>query len=102
MKSFLSTRAGGSLFCGSNRTVVYHKDNIEFILRYDSPNGKTWGYAHLYMLFGEEDTVVLFINWQEYLKHLIQINDKVHFFKMMTRPCPKFTSISLSISAMMA
>ena len=50
MKSFLSTRAGGSFFCGSNRTVVYHKDNIEFILRYDSPNGKTWGYAHLYML----------------------------------------------------
>ena len=33
MKSFLSTRAGGSFFCGSNRTVVYHKDNIEFILR---------------------------------------------------------------------
>lgn len=48
------------------------------------------------MLFGEEDTVVLFINWQEYLKHLVQINDKVHFFKMMTRPCPKFTSISLN------
>lgn len=33
MKSFLSTRAGGSFFCGSNRTVAYHKDNIEFILR---------------------------------------------------------------------
>lgn len=26
MKSFLSSRAGGSFFCGSNRTVVYHKD----------------------------------------------------------------------------
>ena len=50
MESFLSTHAGGSFFCGSNRTVVYHKDSIEFILRYDSPNGKTWGYAHLYML----------------------------------------------------
>ena len=48
MKSFLSTRAGGSFFCGSNRTVVYHKDNLEFILRYDSPNGKTWGYASVY------------------------------------------------------
>ena len=32
MKSFLPTRAGG-FFCGSNRMVVYHKDNIEFIFR---------------------------------------------------------------------
>ena len=79
MKSFLSTRAGGSFFCGSNRTVVYHKDNIEFILRYDSPNGKTWGYAHLYMLFGEEDTVVLFINWQEYLTLIPQHYNLIFF-----------------------
>lgn len=92
MKSFLSTRAGASFFYGSNHTVVYHKDTIEYILRFDSPNGKTWGYAHLYILFGEEDTVVLFINWQEYLKHLSQITDKAHFFKMMERPCPNFTS----------
>ena len=89
MKSFLSTRAGASFFYGSNHTVVYHKDTIEYILRFDSPNG---GYAHLYILFGEEDTVVLFINWQEYLKHLSQITDKAHFFKMMERPCPNFTS----------
>lgn len=33
MKSFLPTRAGGFFFCGSNRMVVYHKDNIEFIFR---------------------------------------------------------------------
>lgn len=30
MKSFLSTRAGASFFYGSNRTVLYHKDTIEF------------------------------------------------------------------------
>lgn len=34
MKSFLSTRAGASFFYGSNRTVLYHKDTIEFILRF--------------------------------------------------------------------
>ncbi len=36
MKSYFSIKPGATLFLGSSHTLVYHKDSIEIIYRYQS------------------------------------------------------------------
>ena len=47
MKPFLSIKPGATFFLGSSQTLVYHKDSIEVIYRYQS--GKKSFYTHVYM-----------------------------------------------------
>ena len=55
MKSFLSIKPGATFFLGSSQTLVYHKDSIEVIYRYQS--GKKSFYTHVYMYIVDDTKV---------------------------------------------
>ena len=64
MKSFLSIKPGATFFLGSSQTLVYHKDSIEVIYRYQS--GKKSFYTHVYMYIVDDTKVTLYADWGDY------------------------------------
>ena len=98
MKSYFSTKPGATFFLGSSRTLVYHKDSIEVINRYQS--GKKSFNTHVYMYIVEDTKETLYADWGDYFLHLSSIIDQEHFFGIMKRPCPTFVQIWQSETAM--
>ena len=91
MKSFLSIKPGATFFLGSSQTLVYHKDSIEVIYRYQS--GKKSFYTHVYMYIVDDTKVTLYADWGDYFLHLDSITQIDHFDGIMKRPCPTFVEI---------
>lgn len=91
MKSFLSIKPGATFFLGSSQTLVYHKDSIEIIYRYQS--GKKSFYTHVYMYIVDDTKVTLYADWGDYFLHLDSITQIDHFDGIMKRPCPTFVEI---------
>ncbi len=91
MKSFLSIKPGATFFLGSSQTLVYHKDSIEVIYRYQS--GKKSFYTHVYMYIVDDIKVTLYADWGDYFLHLDSITQIDHFDGIMKRPCPTFVEI---------
>ena len=77
MKSFLSIKPGATFFLGSSQTLVYHKDSIEVIYRYQS--GKKSFYTHVYMYIVDDTKVTLYADWGDYFLHLDSITQIDHF-----------------------
>ena len=91
MKPFLSIKPGATFFLGSSQTLVYHKDSIEIIYRYQS--GKKNFYTHVYMYIVDDTKVTLYADWGDYFLHLDSITQIDHFDGIMKRPCPTFVEI---------
>ena len=71
MKSFLSSKPGATFFLCSSQTLVYHKDSIEIIYRYQS--GKKSFYTPVYMYIVDDTKVTLYADWGDYFLHLDSI-----------------------------
>ena len=95
MKAYLSKKAGATFYGGSKYTVVYHASDFEIICKLEDHTGKVLGYEHFYMTFGGKDEIVIYANWDNFLRHLDSIKDMRHFISMMKRPCPQFHSLLL-------
>lgn len=91
MKTFLSLKPGATFFLGSSRTLVYHKEDVEFVYRMKVGNKPI--YAHVYVALSGERSVMVYADWGDYFHHLSSITDKEHFMKIMKRPCPTFVQI---------
>ncbi len=92
MKSYFSSKPGATFFLGSSRTLVYHKDDVEFVYKIGT-GGSKFIYAHIYLMPIGEKSLILYADWGDYFQHLQPINDKEHFMGIMKRPCPTFVQI---------
>ena len=92
MKSYFSLKPGATFFLGSSRTLVYHKDDVEFIYKIGVGNNK-FIYAHIYLMLASENSLFLYADWGDYFHHMNSITDKEHFMNVMKRPCPTFVQI---------
>lgn len=92
MKTFLSLKPGATFFLGSSQTLVYHKDSIEIIYRYQSGGNKSF-YTHIHMYITNGIKVTLYADWGDYFLHLDSITNIDHFDSIMKRPCPTFVEI---------
>ncbi len=92
MKSYFTLKPGATFFLGSSRTLVYHKDDVEFVYKIGVGDKKCI-YAHIYLLPASENSLFLYADWGDYFHHLSSITDKEHFMNLMKRPCPTFVQI---------
>lgn len=88
MKSFLSIKPGATFFLGNSQTLVYHKDGIEIIYRYQS--GKKSFYTHVYMYIVDDTKVTLYADWGDYFLHLDSINPNRPFRRYHEAPLSNF------------
>lgn len=93
MKIFLSDKAGAAFFCGANRTIVYHADSVEYIMKIGEKDGKAYCFAHIFAMYASEKEVLLFCNWNPFLSQLEMIKDMSQFLGLMSRSCPKMVSV---------
>ena len=92
MKSYFSLKSGATFFLGSSRSLVYHKDDVEFVYKIGI-GGNKYIYAHIYLMPASENSLFLYADWGDYFLHLSSITDKEHFMNIMKRPCPTFVQI---------
>lgn len=83
MRNFLSNTAGATFFNGEARTVIIHKDYIEYVVKL---NKGTYGIINLIVTGSKQ--VSLFCSWGNYFDRVHNHEDSDKLFKMMEKQCP--------------
>ena len=92
MRIFLQRTAGATFTCKDSLTLAFRKDYVEYIFKL---NNNIYGVINL--LPGRENQL-LFADWGDFFRRIINHEDSRKLSRMLEKPCPKVVDLMNSDS----